>query len=256
MKMRKVINFLEEKFPLSLQEEWDNSGLQIGNLDNEVKNVMVSLDLDSYVIKKAIENDCNLIINHHPLIFSSINSINLEDDYYKNIEKLIKEDITVFAMHTNLDKARGGLNDNFAKVLGLSDVKDLGESEDIAMARYGNIKKRKAKDFAKIVKDRLNAKGLILYGDENKKISKVALCGGAGSDFIADAIKNKCDLIVTSDVKYHEALDNYKDIVILDPGHFASENHVIYALKDILEENFDEKIFTYSPNEEFRDFVV
>lgn len=256
MKMRKVINFLEEKFPLSLQEEWDNSGLQIGNLDNEVKNVMVSLDLDSYVIKKAIENDCNLIINHHPLIFSSINSINLEDDYYKNIEKLIKEDITVFAMHTNLDKARGGVNDNFAKVLGLSDVKDLGESEDIAMARYGNIKKRKAKDFAKIVKDRLNAKGLILYGDENKKISKVALCGGAGSDFIADAIKNKCDLIVTSDVKYHEALDNYKDIVILDPGHFASENHVIYALKDILEENFDEKIFTYSPNEEFRDFVV
>lgn len=256
MKMRKVINFLEEKFPLSLQEEWDNSGLQIGNLDNEVKNVIVSLDLDSYVIKKAIENDCNLIINHHPLIFSSINSINLEDDYYKNIEKLIKEDITVFAMHTNLDKARGGVNDNFAKVLGLSDVKDLGESEDIAMARYGNIKKRKAKDFAKIVKDRLNAKGLILYGDENKKISKVALCGGAGSDFIADAIKNKCDLIVTSDVKYHEALDNYKDIVILDPGHFASENHVIYALKDILEENFDEKIFTYSPNEEFRDFVV
>lgn len=256
MKMRKVINFLEEKFPLSLQEEWDNSGLQIGNLDNEVKNVMVSLDLDSYVIKKAIENDCNLIINHHPLIFSSINSINLEDDYYKNIEKLIKEDITVFAMHTNLDKARGGVNDNFAKVLGLSDVKDLGESEDIAMARYGNIKKRKAKDFAKIVKDRLNAKGLILYGDENKKISKVALCGGAGSDFIADAIKNKCDLIVTSDVKYHEALDNYKDIVILDPGHFASENHVIYALKDILVENFDEKIFTYSPNEEFRDFVV
>ena len=256
MKMRKVINFLEEKFPLSLQEEWDNSGLQIGNLDNEVKNVIVSLDLDSYVIKKAIENDCNLIINHHPLIFSSINSINLEDDYYKNIEKLIKEDITVFAMHTNLDKARGGVNDNFAKVLGLSDVKDLGESEDIAMARYGNIKKRKAKDFAKIVKDRLNAKGLILYGDENKKISKVALCGGAGSDFIANAIKNKCDLIVTSDVKYHEALDNYKDIVILDPGHFASENHVIYALKDILEENFDEKIFTYSPNEEFRDFVV
>lgn len=256
MKMKKVINFLEERFPLSLQEEWDNSGLQIGNLDNEVKNVIVSLDLDSYVIKKAVENDCNLIINHHPLIFSSIDSINLEYDYYKNIEKLIKEDITVFAMHTNLDKARGGVNDNFAKVLGLSDVKDLGESEDIAMARYGNIKERKAKEFAKIVKDRLNAKGLILYGYENKKISKVALCGGAGSEFIADAIKNKCDLIVTSDVKYHEALDNYKDIVILDPGHFASENHVIYALKDILEENFDEKIFTYSPNEEFRDFVV
>lgn len=255
MKKREIIDFLEEKFPLNLQEDWDNSGLQVGNLAEDVKNIIISLDLDSGVIKKAKENDCNLIINHHPLIFSKISSIDLSKDYYKNIKDLIKEDISVFAMHTNLDRAEGGVNDSFAKTLGLKNVKGLGD-EEVPMARYGEIKKTKASDFAEFVRKKLDAKGLLFYGDKNKDIKKVALCGGAGSDYIEHAIKNNCDLIVTSDVKYHEALDNYKDIVILDPGHFASENHVIYALKELLEENFDKKVFTYSPNEEFRDFVV
>lgn len=255
MKIKQVLSYLEEKFPLYLKEDWDNSGIQIGDLDEEVTGIMISLDLDEEVIKKSIISDCNLIINHHPLIFSPIKSIDLSKTYNKNIKMLIKENISVYAMHTNLDKAKGGVNDNLAKILGIDKVKNLDVYNKYPLARYGDIKKIKASLFAEKVKESLKCKKIILYGDMDKEISKIGLCGGAGSEFIEDAIKKDLDLIITSDVKYHEALDHYRDIVIIDPGHFASENHVIYMLKDILENKFAIKVRTYSHEEKFRNFI-
>ncbi|MDY3005995.1 Nif3-like dinuclear metal center hexameric protein [Anaerococcus sp. AGMB00486] len=255
MKIREVIEFLNEKFPEDLQEDWDNSGLQIGNLEKELTGILVSMDLSYETIINAKINKCNLIINHHPMFFIPLKSIDLSTKYNKNIELLIKEDISVYAMHTNLDKAEGGVNDNLAKILSLKDVKKLDDYNEYPIARFGNVEKIKARDFAQIVKEKLECKGIILYGDPDKEISKVALCGGAGSDFIEDAIKKECDLIITSDVKYHEALDNYKDIVILDPGHFASENHVIWMLRKLLLDNFDTNIVYFSFNEKFREFI-
>lgn len=254
MKIKDIVNFLEEKFPLNLQEDWDNSGLQIGNVENDLTNIMISLDLDDEVIEKAIKKSCNLIINHHPFIFSPIKSIDLRKNYSKKIEKLIKNDISVYAMHTNLDKGKGGVNDNLAKILEFKKIFNLDTQSDIPMARFGLVDEISSADFAKFVKEKLNCKGLILYGNKDKKIKKVAICGGAGSEFIKDAINKKCDLIITSDVKYHEALDNCKDINIIDPGHFASENHVIYMLKDLLENHFATGIYTYSQEDSFREF--
>lgn len=254
MKIKEVIKFLEEKFPLDLQEDWDNSGLQIGNVENDLKNIIISLDLTDEAIESAIENSCNLIINHHPLIFSPIKSIDLSSDYNKKIEKLIKNDISVFAMHTNLDTAKGGVNDNFAKVLELEKVDFLDTENEYPMARLGYTKEQSSQEFAKFVKDKLACKGLIVYGDKEKIIKKVALCGGAGSDFIEDAIEKNCDVIVTSDVKYHEAIDNSKDIVIIDPGHFASENHIIYMLENLLKDKFLIEIYTNSPDDSHRFF--
>ena len=210
MKIKDIIKFLEERFPLSLQEDWDNSGLQIGNIENDLTNIMISLDIDEQTIQKAKEKSCNLIINHHPFLFSSIKSIDLNEEKGKIIKDLIKNDITVFAMHTNLDIGKGGVNDNLAKLLELKDISNLDTNNENPMARFGYTDEITAYDFSKFVKEKLNCKGLILYGDKNKKIKKVALCGGAGSDFISDAIKKDCDLIVTSDVKYHEAIDNCK----------------------------------------------
>ena len=243
MKIKDIIKFLEERFPLSLQEDWDNSGLQIGNIENDLTNIMISLDIDEQTIQKAKEKSCNLIINHHPFLFSSIKSIDLNEEKGKIIKDLIKNDITVFAMHTNLDIGKGGVNDNLAKLLELKDISNLDTNNENPMARFGYTDEITAYDFSKFVKEKLNCKGLILYGDKNKKIKKVALCGGAGSDFISDAIKKDCDLIVTSDVKYHEAIDNCKKINIVDPGHFASENHIIYMIKDLLEKNFATGIY-------------
>ena len=245
MKIKEVIEFLDEKFPLDLQEDWDNSGLQIGNVENELKNIMISLDLTDEAIDSAIESSCNLIINHHPLIFSPIKSIDLSSDYNKKIEKLIKNDISVFAMHTNLDTA---------KVLELDKVEFLNTENEHPMARLGFTKEQSSQEFAEFVKEKLACKGLIVYGDKEKIIKKVALCGGAGSDFIGDAIKKNCDAIVTSDVKYHEAIDNSKDIVIIDPGHFSSENHIIYMLENLLKDKFLIEIYTNSPDDSHRFF--
>lgn len=255
MKIKDVIKFLEERFPLSLQEDWDNSGLQIGNIENDLTNIMISLDLDEQTIQKAKEKSCNLIINHHPFLFSSIKSIDLNEEKGKIIKDLIKNDITVFAMHTNLDIGKGGVNDNLAKLLELKDISNLDTNNENPIARFGYTDEITAYDFSKFVKEKLNCKGLILYGDKNKKIKKVALCGGAGSDFISDAIKKDCDLIVTSDVKYHEAIDNCKKINIVDPGHFASENHIIYMIKDLLEKNFATGIYTCAKKDSYREFI-
>lgn len=255
MKIKDIIKFLEERFPLSLQEDWDNSGLQIGNIENDLTNIMISLDLDEQTIQKAKEKSCNLIINHHPFLFSSIKSIDLNEENGKIIKDLIKNDITVFAMHTNLDIGKGGVNDNLAKLLELRDISNLDTNNENPMARFGYTDEISAYDFSKYIKDKLNCKGLILYGDKDKKIEKVALCGGAGSDFINDAIKKGCDLIVTSDVKYHEAIDNCKKINIVDPGHFASENHIIYMIKDLLEKNFATGIYTCAKKDSYREFI-
>lgn len=254
MKIKDIINFLEKKFPLDLQEDWDNSGLQIGNVENDLKNIMISLDLDDQTIEKAKKKSCNLIINHHPLLFSPIKSIDFTKDYSKKIEKLIKNDICVYAMHTNLDIGQGGVNDNLAKILELKKISNLDTENETPMARFGFVDEMSSADFSEFVKEKLKCKGLILYGNKDKKIKKVALCGGAGSEFIKDAIDKNCDLILTSDVKYHEALDNYKKINIIDPGHFASENHVIYMLKDLLENHFATGIYTYSQEDSFREF--
>lgn len=255
MKIKEVIDFLKEKFPEDLQEEWDNSGLQIGNIENELTGIFISMDLNYETIRNAKLNNCNLIINHHPMIFSPIKSLDLSIRENKNIEYLFKEGISVYAMHTNLDKADGGVNDSFASVLGLKNVKKLDDYNEYPMARFGEVEKIEAREFAEFVKEKLKCKGLILYGDPYKEISKVALCGGAGSDFIEDAIKKDCNLIVTSDVKYHEALDNHKDIVILDPGHFATENHVVEMLRKLLLEGFDTRVISFSLEEKFREFI-
>lgn len=255
MKIKDIIKFLEERFPLSLQEDWDNSGLQIGNIENDLTNIMISLDLDEQTIQKAKEKSCNLIINHHPFLFSSIKSIDLNEEKGKIIKNLIENDITVFAMHTNLDIGKGGVNDNLAKLLELRDISNLDTNNENPMARFGYTDEISAYDFSKYIKDKLNCKGLILYGDKDKKIEKVALCGGAGSDFINDAIKKGCDLIVTSDVKYHDAIDNCKKINIVDPGHFASENHIIYMIKDLLEKNFATGIYTCAKKDSYREFI-
>ncbi|MDU7142324.1 MAG: Nif3-like dinuclear metal center hexameric protein, partial [Anaerococcus vaginalis] len=178
MKIKDVIKFLEERFPLSLQEDWDNSGLQIGNIESDLTNIMISLDLDEQTIQKAKEKSCNLIINHHPFLFSSIKSIDLNEEKGKIIKDLIKNDITVFAMHTNLDIGKGGVNDNLAKLLELRDISNLDTNNENPMARFGYIDEKTAYDFSKFVKEKLNCKGLILYGYKDKKIEKVALCGG------------------------------------------------------------------------------
>lgn len=253
MEIKDLINKLNEKYPLDLQEEWDNSGLQVGNVNNKLENILVSLDLEFESIKKAIDNNCNLIISHHPLLFDPIKSLDFDGDMRaKKLELLIKNDISLFSMHTNLDMAKDGLNDNLCEILSIKKE----DNEQINYLRYGTIKKSRVIDFAQKVKEKLDASGLIIYGDSEKIIEKVAVCGGAGASFMEEVIEKDVDLFITADVKYHQACDAIeKGLIIIDPGHFASENHVIYKLEEVLKEITDKKILTYSKEDLFRKII-
>ena len=256
MEIKELIKKLCDKYPLELQEDWDNSGLQIGNIERELKNVLISLDLEEEGVDMAIKNDCNLIITHHPYIFNPIKSIDFADSFYERLEKVIKNDITVFAMHTNLDIAPDGLNDSLCQILGIRDTRVLELDNDPGLGRLGYIKATKASDFASTVKAKLKANGLICYGDMNKIIETVGVCGGSGSSLFEDAIKKDCDLMVTADVSYHMGMDYAnRGLVIIDPGHFASENHIIYKLKDTIGKMTNREVFTFSKEDTFRTFL-
>lgn len=256
MEIRDLIDKLIKKYPLDLQEDWDNSGLQIGNLDNELKNILVSLDLEDEGIDLAIKNNCNLIITHHPYLFNGTKSIDLSDRFYNRLEKVIKNDITVFALHTNLDIADDGLNDNLCNLLDIKNSKVLEVEKEVGLGRYGDINPVSAYDFAKNIKEKLQAEELICYGDMKKTISKIGVCGGSGSSLLDDALKQGCDLMLTGDVSYHMAMDySNRGLIIVDAGHFASENHVVYKLKEVLKNMTDRNVYTYSKGDSFRTFI-
>ena len=257
MQIRELIDKLEEKYPFNLQEDWDNSGLQIGNPNDELKGVVLSLDLEEDAIDFALEDGkANLIITHHPYLFSPTKSLDFRDSFYDRLKRCIKNDITVYASHTNLDIAEDGVNDNLARLLGLKDTKSLELGKELGLGRYGYIERQVAYKFLKDAKEILEASGLIVYGNYNKTIEKVAVCGGAGSFLIEDAIKESCDLILTGDVKYHEAMDMAnKGIIIGDVGHYASENHIIYKLAEEIEQVIEQKVYTFSKTDNFRKFI-
>lgn len=255
MEIRELIENLEKRYPFSLQEEWDNSGLQIGNPEDEVKNVLVSLDLEEEGIEEAIANDCNLIITHHPYLFNGAKSIDFSRRFYQRLKECIKNDITVYAFHTNLDIAKGGVNDNLCRILGIDKTRVLEQGKDIGLGRYGFIEEKSADAFIREIKDKLKASGLVVYGDTSNKVNKIAVCGGAGSDLIRDALDISCDMIITGDVKYHDGMDLANEgIIICDVGHFASENHIIYKLQKDIEEIFDGEVMTFSKEDSFRKF--
>lgn len=257
MQIRELIKKLEEKYPFDLQEEWDNSGLQVGNPDEELKGVVLSLDLEEEAIDKATKDGkANLIITHHPYLFNPTKSIDFRDSFYNRLKRCIKNDLTVYAFHTNLDIAKGGVNDNLANILGLRDVKSLELGKDLGLGRYGYIDKKPCDKFLEDVKEKLEASGIVVYGNCDKMIEKVGLCGGAGSFLIEDALNLSCDLIITGDVKYHEAMDMAnKGITIADVGHFASENHIIYKLANEIEQLIGQEVYTFSKTDRFRRFI-
>lgn len=134
MKLYDIINTLEKDFPLELKEKWDNSGLLIGDVNNEIERVQISLDVTDSVIDNAIKNNCQLIISHHPLIFGNIKKINNSDVLGRKILKIIKNNINIYAMHTNLDSAKDGLNEYIVKKL-------QGEKTKVMIENYYKVYK-------------------------------------------------------------------------------------------------------------------
>jgi dinuclear metal center YbgI/SA1388 family protein len=346
MKLRQIFEILENRFPLSFQESYDNSGLIVGNPNNESEKALVCIDVTDKVIDEAIEHHCDLIISHHPFIFGGLQKINLSNPTGKIIEKAIKNNITIYAAHTNLDNTSGGVNSILCAKLGLVNTEFLkpkkgvlrklvtfcpeGHSEKVREAMFsagaGNIgnysscsfnaqgqgtffasentnpfvgeinklhyenetrietvfpayleqkvvaamlknhpyeevaydiftlensfskagegmtgfleKELSTENFLQFVKSTLSADRIRYSGIPSKQIKKVAVCGGAGSSLINDAIRSGADAFITSDIKYHQFFEGSGKFLLIDAGHYETEQFAKEIIHDFLIKNF------------------
>ncbi len=345
MKISDVIDCLQDFAPLSLQENYDNAGLLTGKSSDECAGILTTLDVTEEVLQEAIQNNCNLVVAHHPIIFRGLKKLNGSNYVERTVISAIKNDIAIYAIHTNLDNVVNGVNKKIAEKLGLQDVQVLSpaknilkklvtfspiqKAEDVRNALFvaggklgnysecsfniegtgtfkaeqsanpyiGEIGKRHEenetrievifpahlqKKIVKSLKDahpyeevaydiyaldnELRDTGSGLVGNLisplseedllsriktefglqvirhspllGKKISKIALCGGAGSFLLSLAKSSGAGAFITSDVKYHEFFDADGEILLADIGHFESEQFTISLLADIFKEKF------------------
>ncbi|MGL5311732.1 MAG: Nif3-like dinuclear metal center hexameric protein [Peptostreptococcaceae bacterium] len=346
MKLKTLIKKIENKYPLDLAYDWDNVGLLVGDFDMDIKKVLVTLEANEKVVNEAIENNVDLIVTHHPFIFSKINKINTADLKGKLIHKLIKNDVALYSMHTNFDIAFDGLNDYFMEVMEFKNskifdvtknevlyklavfvpnthvekVKDalakagcghignysncsfstegtgnfkpleganpyIGEEgvvesvnetkietilpqrilggvissmlnahpyEEVAYDLYklenkgeafglGRISKLEESitlgELCKHIKSKLNMEHLRIVGDTDVIVKKVAVVTGSGADMIKKAQRQGAEVLITGDVKYHDAQDALDmGMNVIDCGHFDTED----IFKDVMKRFLDE----------------
>jgi len=345
-----VTNWIEELAPMALQEDYDNAGLLVGNKDMFVTGVLLTIDVTEEVVDEAIRKGCNFIISHHPLIFRGIKQLTGADDIQNCIIKAIKNDIAVYAAHTNIDNALIGVNGKIAEKIGLKNLQILQPKSNVLLklvtfipkqyvsevrtalfeAGAGNIgnydncsfgmegigtfranenanpyvgekleqhyeeetrievilpEYLKPKIISALIKahpyeepaydliplendwkdsgagaignletetdeiEFLNHLKSVFHLETlkytallGKKIKKVAVCGGSGSQFLKDAIHAGADIYISADFKYHEFFDAKNKILIADIGHYESEQFT----KEVFYEVITKKIPTFA----------
>lgn len=204
MKVRDLLNHIDTFAPFALAEEWDNSGLQVGSYDAEVNRAAICLDALPEAVIQAGENGCEVLLCHHPLIFRALKKINIDTDTGRTIYEALTRKINIIAAHTNWDKAEEGVNFTLANLLGLSEVKILGDFGVIGRLS----EKISTEKFLVHVKNSWGLSCLDFYsGEMPEKISRVALCGGSGAEFWSSAKLHRADIYLTADMKYHELID-------------------------------------------------
>lgn len=232
MTVQHIFNFLNSKFPVSTACDFDNVGILVGDKSQTVTNAIISLDCTDFVIEQAVKNNCQLIITHHPVIFNPLKSV-LSDCL---VFKLVKNNISVISMHTNLDVADGGVNDCLAKAISLKNVKTVLADDGYAL-RVGTVYPVSTTEFAEHLKTSLNT--TVKYVDTERQIENVLICSGSGGNYLEEAVKNNCDAFVTADVKHNVFLEaKHLGIAIFDAGHFETENVVVNMLFKILSNQF------------------
>lgn len=229
MQVKEVVELMKKVAPPELALEWDNPGLQLGRLNAKVTKVVFALDLTANVVDFARKQKAELIITHHPVIYQKLANV-ADNDWQKALLLTCAENkIAVFSAHTNWDAAKGGVNDVLAKALGLKKIGLLDKKSQIG--RIGEVPTMTLKAFAERVKKVLQVPA-VTYIDGGKKVHKVAVCGGAGADFLDLALAQGCDTFLTADIKYHTAQRGaYMGLNMLDGTHQGTERIAMETMR-------------------------
>jgi dinuclear metal center YbgI/SA1388 family protein len=242
-----LIAYLEGIAPLHLQEDYDNAGLITGHREMIVTGVIVCLDAIEAVVDEAIREGCNVIVAHHPIVFRGMKRFNGSNYIERTIIKAIKNDIAIYAIHTNLDNVyMHGVNGKICEKLGLLDTRILAPKDiashigqPIGSGMIGVLPEvMNTRDFLTFLKERMDLTLIKHTSLCRDVIRSVAVCGGSGSFLLSHAVRHGADIFITSDYKYHEYFDANNQIIIADIGHYESEKFTIELLNSLIINKF------------------
>ncbi len=239
MKIKDVAETLERFAPLSLQESYDNAGLQIGLTgDEEVSGVLLCLDVTEAVLEEAEELGCNMVVAHHPLLFRPLKRVSQETQTGRCVTSAIRKGITVYAAHTNLDNAPDGVNFYIAEKIGLQDVGFLQPFTDGREGGSGAIgtlpEPLPETEALRLVAASLSSACPRYTPGPGGLVERVALCGGAGDFLVDEAVRQGAQLFFTGEVGYHRFAGHEDELCVAALGHFETEHCVTELLERIL----------------------
>lgn len=252
MKCKEITDVIEKSFPKGAALSFDHVGLQAGRENKEVHTVYIALDATESVINSAIEAEADMIVTHHPLIFSPLERVTDGDFIGRRVVKMIQNDISYYAMHTNYDVL--GMADLAAEFMGLQDAEVLwetvpsdGDHETQGIGRVGQLENSMTlRECCEFVKSRLKLDTVKVFGDMERKISRLAISPGSGKDAVDPALEKGADVLVTGDIGHHSGIDAMEQgLAVIDAGHYGTEYIFIEDMERFFHENMPKiKVYT------------
>lgn len=242
-----IMGLLESIAPVSYAEEWDNVGLLLGRKDKTVHKVMLAVDATDDVVQQAVLQGADMLITHHPLLFSAVKRITEDDFIGRRLIHLIKNDICYYAMHTNFDVM--GMADAAADMLQLHspEVLEVTFEDDVAKEGIGRIGRlpheMSLKECAQYCKTVFGLDSVRIYGDEDAPVETVAIVPGAGDDYIKNALSMQADVFITGDIGHHDGLDAMEQgLAVIDASHYGIEKLFVPYMAEVMEGRMPELV--------------
>lgn len=242
-----IAEYIEKLCPVSLACDWDNVGLLVGDKEKEISRVLICLDNDEKVTAEAETLGADMIISHHPIMFSPINRLTEADPQQRMLRKMCALGICHYAAHTNMDCAVGGLNDYLAEKLGFTKTQIVEKTTD--NAGFGRMAECNFTlgEMISLCKEKLGLETVSYVGELDKLIKKVVINSGSGSSILPMCIEGGVDLLITGDLKYNVAREAYENnVAVIDAGHYGTEIIFTELMKEYLEKEFSDIEFIIS----------
>ena len=239
MRVRDIASVIEEFAPLSIQENWDNSGLVLGSPEQEVHGILLGFDCTPELVDEAIACGADMIVTHHPLIFSGLKKISPDDNVGLAVIKALGNGIAVYAAHTTADKVLDGVSGAMARRLGLEDIEVLDmDGDGTGLGAVGNLPRPlDPMEFVDYVKSAFSLSVVRCSRLPEVPVKRVAMCGGSGSSLIGNALQAGAQAYICGDISYHHFFTP-KGFMVIDIGHFEGEVEIVDILFSLLRKNF------------------